>query len=130
MRGTRIGLSIVDTVVRVVILVIAVMLIWRGSQTAYKYGYRIYKQTAVSSVEGKTATVTITEDMSVKDIADLLKAKGLIADTQLFYFQEMFSVNHGRIMPGTYELDASMTPEEMIVVMSASYVEAEETEEE
>ncbi len=129
MKSKTIGLAIVDTVTRIAILVIAVMIIYNGAQAAYKFGYRIYNQTAVSTVEGRTvASVTITSDMSVMDIADLLKSKGLIADTRLFYFQEMFSTNSGKIQPGTYELDASMTPEEMIQIMSASYEETEETE--
>ena len=125
-RGMAFGL--LDTMVKVALVVVAVTFIIRYAGVAYDYGYQIYHQHPASQYDTSTIRVTVTEDMSVADLADRLEVRGLIDDALLFRLQERFSENHGRIVPGTYELSPSQTPEEMIEIMSADYVEEEEEE--
>ena len=126
MNFKRIGLGLLDTIVKVVFVIVVIMLINKYARVAYNYGYRIFNQVPVSSGTGRTVTVTVSEGDSASKIADKLAGGGLITDKRLFRLQEQFSDYHGMEAPGTYELSTAMTPEEMLQIM-ASGASAEET---
>ncbi len=126
MNFKRIGLGLLDTIVKVVFVIVVIMLINKYARVAYNYGYRIFNQVPVSSGTGRTVTVTVSEGDSASKIADKLAGVGLITDKRLFRLQEQFSDYHGMEAPGTYELSTAMTPEEMLQIM-ASGASAEET---
>ena len=119
MNLKKIVLGLLDITVKVIFVVIVVMLITKYSKVAYDYGYRIFNQVPVSSGTGRAVTVTIASGDSATKIADKLYSVGLITDKTLFRLQEQFSDYHGMEAPGTYELSTSMTPEEMLQVMSS-----------
>lgn len=116
----RIGLGLLDTIVKVVFIVVIAMLITKYAKVAYNYGYHIFNQTTVSSGTGRSVTVTIGRSDGAKEIGKKLADVGLITDRNLFWFQELLSEYHGMEKPGTYELSTAMTPEEMLRIMSAS----------
>ncbi|SDA43745.1 UPF0755 protein [Butyrivibrio sp. INlla18] len=126
MNTKKLGLGILDTVVKIVFIIIVAMLIIKYAKVAYNYGYHIFNQTAVSSGTGREVTVTISEGDSVGQIADKLAEVGLITDKLLFKLQERFSEYHGMEQPGTYTLSTAMTPEEMLSVMSGGIKNGEE----
>ncbi|SEK79967.1 UPF0755 protein [Butyrivibrio sp. ob235] len=127
MDARGIGLGILDTLVKVLLVIVAVMLISKYASEAYTYGYNIYNQVPVSKYDTRTVSVSITDSMSVGEIAELLENRGIINNSKLFWLQERFSEYHGMIAPGTYELSPSMTPDEIIGIMSASSIaESEE----
>ena len=84
----------------------------------------------VSSSGGRTITVGIAEDASLKDIAQMLEEKGLIEDSKLFIVQEMLSAHHGKILPGIYDLSTDMKAEQMLEIMSTSAEEEGEEDDE
>ena len=127
MNTKKLGLGILDTIVKVVFIIIVAMLIIKYAKVAYNYGYHIFNQTAVSSGTGREVTVTISEGDSVGQIADKLSEVGLITDKFLFKLQEMFSEYHGMEQPGTYTLSTAMTPEEMLSIMSGGIKNGEES---
>ena len=119
-------LKIASIVVNLVMISVVVILIIRGAQTAYNYGYKIFAQEPVAgNGPARSVTVTIGEEDSVSDIARMLEDKGLIEDRYLFRIQEFFS-DHESILPGTYELTTAMTSEEMLGLMSTAPVQAQE----
>ena len=90
------------------------------SLKAYDFGYRVFTETAIDEVgHGFIIDVTITEDMSEKDIAEMLYQYGLVRDANLFYLQLKLSAYTGKIEPGTYKLRSSMEPKEMMIAMAA-----------
>ena len=56
-------------------------------------------------------------------MAEALEDYGLIRDKNIFYVQYLVSSYKGKLMPGSYELSTAMTADEMLGVMSSSYVE-------
>ena len=56
MNTKKLGLGILDTIVKVVFIIIVAMLIIKYAKVAYNYGYHIFNQTAVSS--GTTSAVS------------------------------------------------------------------------
>ncbi len=118
MKPANIIISVVGAIIRVALIVLAVYAVYRGALLCYDYGYRIFTEPAISSGEGRTVTVAVTEDMSASDIGHLLENKGLIRDSRLFVLQYYLSEYLKDVKPGIFELNTSMTVEEMMEVMS------------
>lgn len=118
----------VELIFKVVIFVFIVMFIFRTSVTAYNYGFRVFAEEPMSLGEGRTISVYVENVDSVKEIGKMLQERGLIRDANLFVIQEFLSENHGKLQPGIYDLNTTMTSQEMLAVMAAQ-PETEEEEE-
>ena len=117
MKTGNVNISVVGAIFRMAVIVFAVYAIYRGALLCYDYGYRIFTEPAVSSGEGRTVTVAITEDMSASEIGQLLENRGLIRDAKLFVLQYYLSEYRKDVKPGIFELSTSMTVEEMMAAM-------------
>ena len=115
--------TVLETIVKVVIIAAVIVFVMRGATKAYDFGYRVFADTPVSASGGRTITVGIAEDASVKDIAEMLAEKGLIEDAGLFVVQELLSAHHGDILPGIYDLSTDMTAGQMLEIMSTPVAE-------
>ncbi len=127
MKSGNVVIAVIGAIFRVVVTILAIYIIYRGALICYDYGYRIFTEPALSSGEGRTVTVAITEDMSASDIGQLLKNKGLIRDARLFTLQYYLSEYRKDVKPGIFELSTSMTAEEMMEAMT--FGEADPTRE-
>ena len=108
MNSKEIVISIFASVFKVVLAIIIVMLVYKGSVTAYEYGQRVFNEPPMTAGSGRTVRVTITEGSTAKEIAKELEKKGLIRESGLFVVQEMLSEYKDKLKPGTYELNTSM----------------------
>ena len=107
--------SAVGTVFNIVLVVVAAMLIYHFAVSAYQYGVRIYGE-----APGTEVTVTITDGMDFKGIAEQLCDKGLVREKTLFYIQELLSnYSEDGFTEGEYTLSTAMTPDEMMDIMGA-----------
>lgn len=128
--GYRIIKAGFQSVIRILIyILLAVILIVLGKE-AYSIGYQVVNTAPVAEENGVEVTVTVTDDMSVQEIGQLLADWGLIKEKPIsFVIQEMLSEYHNKILPGTYVLSTGMTVDEMLQIMSASDEEdSEETQ--
>lgn len=107
-----------ETIIKVVVLAVAVVLVLRGATSAYDFGYRVFADEPVSVAGGRTITVGIPEDAKITDVAQMLEEKGLIEDARLFVVQEFLSSHHGDILPGIYDLSTDMSAQQMLEIMS------------
>ena len=126
MKARYLITAAVETIIKVVVLAAVVVFIVRGASKAYDFGYRVFADEPISVSGGRTITVGISENMSVKDIALMLEEKGLIEDADLFVVQELLSAYHGELRPGIYDRGTDMTATQMMEIMSASGQETEE----
>lgn len=62
-----------------------------------------------SEEEGRDITVVVEEGDSVYQIGKTLESRGLIRDAKVFVVQEKLSNYSGKLQPGTYILNTSMT---------------------
>lgn len=122
----KLAVGVINTAIRIIILAVIVIYVYQTALTAYDFGYRIFAEEPMGYGNGVTINVTIPMGKSVREIGDILKDHGLIRDTNLFYIQELLSAYHGKVQPGTYELNNTMNAEEMLAIMSADYVDLEE----
>ncbi|MCM1088470.1 MAG: endolytic transglycosylase MltG [Muribaculaceae bacterium] len=121
--------SILETVIKIAAAIFIIMFVYDAAVKAYDYGYRVFAEEPMTVGEGRTISIYIKEDDSVKDIGEDLESKGLIRDANLFVIQELLSENHGEIQPGVYDLNTSMRSEEMLAIMAAGEDEADSEEE-
>lgn len=123
MKTKDIVTSVFSIAIKVIVLIVAAMFIYRYATAAYDYGYRVFGEKPMTEGEGRTVSVTIGSGMGTKEIGELLENKGLIRDAKLFVIQEKLSENAGKISPGIYDLNTSMTAEEMIAIMAGEGLE-------
>lgn len=128
MKTTDVIVAICGAIIKIALTIVLVVLIYRGALKAYEYGYRIFQEPPVSSGEGYTITVKITEDMSVKEMGKMLADKGLIRDENLFLFQYLFSEFREDLLPGEHDLSTAMTVEEMMEEMTKEKMSDTSTE--
>ncbi len=127
MKALNIVGAVAGAIFRLVAAVAVVYVIYRGVGICYDYGYRIFTEPAVAIGEGRTVTVSVTEEMNPMEIGELFESRGLIRDAKLFVLQYYLSEYTKEVGPGTFELSTTMTVEEM---MQAMVVEKEEDTEE
>ena len=126
----KIILGILDAAVRIAILIFVCSTVKKVCLTSYDYGYRVFSETPMTEGEGLDKEVVIPIGSSSRDIGTILKNNGLIRDDKLFIIQELLSSHRGKLQPGNYTLNTSMTAEEMMKVMSKSEDEEDEEKEE
>lgn len=96
------------------------------SLTGFDFGYRVFTEPAMEAEPGRDIVVIIDKGMGSMEIGAELERQGLVRDGNLFMIQLMLSAYKDDIKPGSYILNTSMTPKEMMILMS----EEKETEEE
>lgn len=110
--------AIVQLIVKVVMFAFIIMYILRMATAAYDYGYRVFAEPPISVGEGRMISIYIEEKDSARDVGKMLQDKGLIRDANLFWIQELLSEHHGNIQAGIYDLNTSMTAQEMLAVIA------------
>lgn len=130
MNGKYLAVTVVETIIKVVVIAAVIVFVMRGVTVAYDFGYRVFADEPVSISDGRTITVGVAEGASVKDVAEMLEEKGLIEDAKLFVVQELLSAYHDKILPGIYDLSTDMKAEEMLEIMSTPAEESDSESEE
>lgn len=122
--------TVLDTAIKIFLIVVIVSYTYKYAMQAYEFGYRIFAEAPMSSEEtARVISISVAEDATVMEIGTVLEEKGMIRDAKLFFIQELLSKYHDEIKPGIYELSSDMTAKEMLAVMSAETEEGEEGEE-
>ena len=119
--------SVIETVIKIAIGVFIVMFVFDAAVKAYDYGYRVFAEEPMTYGDGRTISISVTTEDSVKDVGENLEEKGLIRDANLFLIQVILSECYGKINPGIYDLNTSMKTNEMIEILTEE--KEEETEE-
>ena len=120
MKLKQLTFSFVGTIIRIVIVLVIGLLIYKAGQKAYDFGFRIFAEEPMSPAPGRDVEITIGHDKSTYAVAKMLQEKGVIRDAQLFYVQEKLSDYKGKIQPGFYTLNTSMNAEDILKTLSAN----------
>lgn len=128
MKAEKAMLSVGLVIFRLAIVILVIVGIYRLGEFSYTLGYSIVADVAVEAEPGRDVSVTLTGDMKNKEVAELLERKGLVKDADIFRMQLKINKYDGQLKPGAYILNTSMTPKDMMKVLSGN-VSAEEEEE-
>lgn len=128
MKAQKAMLSVGLFMFRLAIIILVIVGIFRIGEYSYAYCYSIVSDAAVDEAPGRDVSVSLTGDMSAKNVAQLLEKKGLVEDAKIFQIQLKVNDYEDSLKPGSYVLNTSMTPKEMMQVM-AGETEGEDEEE-
>ena len=87
-------------------------------QTTYRYTHAVFSDEAFEKAPGKDIDVEISEDVSIGKFAQVLEEKGIIEDAKIFKLQMKMSDYEGTVKTGTYELNTSMKPSQILKILS------------
>lgn len=106
------------TIIKITVVVVLAVYVYRYSVKAYDVGYRIFADTAMEEAPGRDVRVAIVEGKGASEIGAILAENELVRNARLFGIQLTCSSYAKTIKPGIYTLNTSMTPYEMMAVMS------------
>jgi UPF0755 protein len=118
---------ILRLLMNIIFYVLVVILIINVSKKAYEFTYQLYGPDTVDAAPGRDIILQIKQGESSMDVASKLELNQAIDNKYSFYFKT--KLQNLSIMPGTYEINSSMTYEEILAVItdySASIVKDED----
>lgn len=126
MKLNKVIFRFVSVSFSVLMLLLVVAGLLKLGTFCYDFGYRVFTETAVDEEPGRDVVVQLTSDMSEREIGKMLEEEGLVRDGSLFYVQLKVSAYSGKLKPGIYTLNTSMTGKDMITVLAAGTEESTE----
>lgn len=112
----KIVFRMVSISITVLLGILIVCGLYRLGLKCYDFGYRVYTEPAVSEGNGRDMLVQVNEDMGAKELAGLMKEKGLVRDDRLFFLQEKLC--GFKPEPGVYTVSTAMTARELMEAMT------------
>ncbi len=103
---------------RLALLILVVVGIFKVGEYAYTYCYSVVSDTAAEEEPGRDVSVSVTSDMSAGKVAKLLERKGLVERQDVFKIQMKVTGYEDKIQPGKYVLNTSMKPREMLKILA------------
>lgn len=111
---------------RLALLILVVVGIFKVGEYAYTYCYSVVSDTAAEEESGRDVSVSVTSDMSAGKVAKLLERKGLVKSADVFKIQMKVTGYEDKIQPGKYVLNTSMRPREMLKILAGEETEEDE----
>lgn len=119
--------TVINVSFNVLIIAIFMIVLVNFSGKAYEFGKAIFTEQAMTDEDSaKSVVVTIPNDSSNGDIAQIIYDKGLVEDKNVFLIKLILSDYKDEVIPGTYTLSTGNTPEEIMQIISTNLVEEEE----
>ena len=121
MNVNKVIINVVSIAIRCFVLMVVAFLLVQGGKRAYAFGRAVFEDAPMTGEDNaREITVTIPDGASAKEIGEILERKNLIRDSLVFYAQS-FCVEEGKkLKGGRYDLNTSMTAEQMMEAMAAT----------
>ncbi len=102
--------------IRILALAFFCLLLFFAFTEARKFSYDIFADEAykTKAEAGENVEVEVTEGESIKEVAEDLKDKGIIGNSFKFTLALKYMDGSENIRAGTYSLNASMKPSEIL----------------
>lgn len=115
-----------NMLIHIVLIMASAVIIAVCGYNAYKFSNSIFDEKSVDTWNNaRQINVVIPEEVTPKQLAKIMYDNGLTNDEQLFYYQILLSDFRDKIVPGTYKLQTSMKPTEILKNISAEDTSAE-----
>lgn len=114
-------------VVNVVIYAAIILIVYKAGAFAYDFSYQVFGDPVMSEYSTDPILITVDEGDGVKAVAKELKEQGLIKYENAFIIRTKMSKYSGMIMPGTYELNKSMSVEEILATIATVSTDVTDT---
>lgn len=111
---------------RLAVLILVVVGIFKVGEYAYTYCYSIVSDAAAEEEPGRDVSVSVTSDMSAGQVAKLLERKGLVKSANVFKIQMKVTDYEDKIQAGNYTLNTSMKPRKILKILSGEETQEDE----
>ncbi len=116
--------SIVSVSIRISIYVLLLTFLIVFAQRGYKFGVAVFTDKGVDDAPGKDVTVVVNSGDGSMEVARALESQGIIKDARVFFVQTI--LYSGKFKPGTYTINTSSSPDDIIEILSAGEQKTEE----
>lgn len=124
---SRVALKVISTILKILLNVlfysIVIILLIKISGMAHDFGYQVFGKVTASESPGRDTTIQIKKGESTMNIAGKLELYGVIVNKYSFFLKAKLKKHN--LMPGTYELNTSMTYDEIFDVLTTPHTEEE-----
>lgn len=102
---------IVGISLNAIAIAFVVFLVYSVGNKAFAFGAKVFNEQSVDSGSvAREVEVSISDNITTKQLTNVLYAKGLIDDKNVFYCQVELSDFKNKFITGTYKLNTSMKP--------------------
>ena len=126
MKLSKVALRLLNISIIAMVWLLAILFLYRVGLYAYNFGYRVYTEPPMSSVENSRDMLVTINDTDLSTVAEIIYEKGLVDDQKLFYLQLLISQagvkdsDKNKIKAGVYTMNTAMTYKEIIATMCYS----------
>lgn len=107
---------IIRLLMNIMFYVLVAFLIVNVSKQAFQFTYQLYGPVAVENKPGRDILIQIKKGESTMDVASKLEVNRAIVNKYSFYIKS--KIDDVAIMPGTYEINSSMTYNDILEVIT------------
>lgn len=107
---------IIRLLMNIIFYVLVAFLIVNVSKEAFQFTYQLYGPVAVEKEPGRDLIIQIKKGESTMDIASKLEVNRVIVNKYSFYLKA--KIEDVAIMPGTYEINSSMTYDDILKIIT------------
>ncbi len=110
------ALGILTIGIAVIFYAVVVYGIKKAAGYSYDFAYQLFGDTSVEAAPGRDVKITILKGESSMNIASKLEDAKLVTSKYSFYLK--LKMKDYEIMPGTFELNTSMTYDDILQVIT------------
>lgn len=114
-----------SVLLNIIVYAVILFLIYRVVLFAFDFSYEVFGNTAMSQHDDTPVAIEIKDGYSSAEIAEQLSDKGLIKYKMAFTIRMSLEDAEDKVVPGTYELNETMTVEDIITLITGSASESE-----
>lgn len=107
---------IIRLLMNIMFYVLVAFLIVNVSKQAFQFTYQLYGPVALEKEPGRDLIIQIKKGESTMDIASKLEVNRVIVNKYSFYVKT--KIEDDTIMPGTYEINSSMTYNDILEIIT------------
>ncbi|BCK00020.1 endolytic transglycosylase MltG [Anaerocolumna chitinilytica] len=118
--SSRVALKVISTILKILLNIlfysIVIVLLVKISGVAHDFGYQVFGKVTASEAPGHDTTIEIDKGESTMNIASKLELNGVIVNKYSFFLKA--KLKKYNLMPGTYNLNTSMTYDEIFSILT------------
>ncbi len=118
--SSRVALKVISTILKILLNIlfysIVIVLLVIISGVAHDFGYQVFGKVTASEAPGHDTTIEINKGESTMNIASKLELNGVIVNKYSFFLKA--KLKKYNLMPGTYNLNTSMTYDEIFSILT------------
>jgi len=116
-----------SVLLNILVYAVIIFLIYKVVLFAFDFSYEVFGNTTISQHDDTPVAIDIKDGYSSADIAAVLKENGIIKYEMAFTARMALEGAADEVVPGTYEVNETMSMNDIIAMITGSASESETT---